>query len=173
MALLDQLLLNDKNLRDLGQATKKDHLSIYHWIIDQKPLGKGQYDWIYEANDFVPLSRVDQFENSILASSLKVCFTYLHLGNLLIFQRLFRTSKNDGNSIVHHYSLTSVSAFAKLVNVLLAVSILIIPVFILLWIPETRAWISATVLISVLVFSTLMSLFTKARVQDVLVGTAA
>ena len=89
------------------------------------------------------------------------------------FQTLFRKNNDDENTIVHHYSLESVSAVAKLLNVLLAVDILIIPVFILLWIPENRAWISATVLISVLVFSTLMSLFTKARVQDVLVGTAA
>jgi hypothetical protein len=70
---LDQLLLHDQNLRHLGQATRKDHLSIYHWIIDRKPLGKGQYDWIYESHDFVPLSKTDQFENTILSSFLKVC----------------------------------------------------------------------------------------------------
>jgi hypothetical protein len=66
-----------------------------------------------------------------------------------------------------------VMAMARLICVVLTVGILIIPVFILLWIPETRAWISATVLISVLGFSILMSLLIKATVQEVLVGTAA
>lgn len=61
----------------------------------------------------------------------------------------------------------------KLINVLLTVCILLIPIFVLLWVPETRAWISATVLISVFVFCVLMSLFMEAKVQDVLVGTAA
>jgi hypothetical protein len=61
----------------------------------------------------------------------------------------------------------------KILNVLSTVSILLIPIFILLWMPETRAWISATVLISVFMFCVLMSLFTEAKVQDVLVGTAA
>lgn len=88
-------------------------------------------------------------------------------------QDLFRSKGKDKDSIVKHYSLTSVTAFVKLFFVLLAVSILIIPVFILMWGPDTKAAVSATVLISVLVFSTMMTLFTQATVQGVLVGTAA
>lgn len=71
------------------------------------------------------------------------------------------------------YSLSSVTIAVKLCFVLLAVSILIIPVFILMWGPDTKAGVSTTVLISVLAFSTLMTLFTRATVQAVLVGTAA
>ena len=80
---LDQLLLNDQNLRNLGQAAKTDHLSVFHWIIDRKPLGRGQYDWIYEANDFVPLSKIDRFETTILSSFLKVCSCIDCLENML------------------------------------------------------------------------------------------
>jgi hypothetical protein len=87
---------------------------------------------------------------------------------------LFLAKKDkDSNSIIDHYPMERVMAMAKLICVVLTVGILIIPVFILLWIPETRAWISATVLISVLGFSILMSLLIKATVQEVLVGTAA
>jgi hypothetical protein len=74
---------------------------------------------------------------------------------------------------VEQYSDTKIFVVAKMLTILLAVGMLIIPVFLLLWIPKTQACISATVLISVLLFSTLISLFTKARVQEVLVGTAA
>lgn len=88
-------------------------------------------------------------------------------------QRLFRSSKTPQQGTIDQYSTHRVSAFAKLISVLIAVAILVIPIFVLLWIPETRAWISATVLISVFVFSALMSLLTEARVQEVLVGTAA
>ncbi len=86
---------------------------------------------------------------------------------------MFRTSDEGTGSSINHYSLTWVTAIVKLGLVLLAVSISIVPVFILLWVPESRGGTSATVLISVLVFSTLMTLFTKATVQGVLVGTAA
>ncbi|KAE8454353.1 hypothetical protein EG329_005278 [Mollisiaceae sp. DMI_Dod_QoI] len=153
----DQLLLNEQKLRELGPVKSNDHLSVYHWIYREKPLGPGQYNWINHATDFVPLSRTDRFEYSILNS---------------FFKRIFR-SKNNQQGIVNHYSESTVSAAAKLISVLLAVAVLVVPVFILLWIPETRAWISATVLISVFVFSALMSLLTEARVQEVLVGTAA
>lgn len=91
-------------------------------------------------------------------------------------QRLFRIHEPQHGTpqqVIHQYSVSTVAAIAKLLTVLLTVGILIIPVFLLLWIPMTRAWISATVLISVLAFSSLMSLFTKAEVQGVLVGTAA
>ena len=71
------------------------------------------------------------------------------------------------------YSLSSVTISVKLFFILLAVSILIIPIFILMWGPETKGAVFATVLVSVLAFSTLMTLFTRATVQAVLVGSAA
>ncbi|PMD21474.1 hypothetical protein NA56DRAFT_703659 [Hyaloscypha hepaticicola] len=155
----DALLLNDQKLRELGNAPRKDHLSVFHWIMARKPLGKNQYDWIYSLDDFISLSKPDPFKSSVLASCLK-----------WFFKNRDKTSKN---SIVERYSDTKLSVFAKMSTILLAVGILIIPVFIFLWFPKTQACISATVLISVLVFSTLISLFTKARAQEVLVGTAA
>ncbi|KUJ19257.1 uncharacterized protein LY89DRAFT_731665 [Mollisia scopiformis] len=156
LLVYDQLLLNDQKLREIGHAKQNDHLSVYHWICREKPLGAGQYNWIFHATDFVPLSKTDQFEYSILNSFLK---------------RLFLSPKSNGT--IDHYSKSAVTTFTKLISVLFAVAILVVPIFILLWIPETRAWISATVLISVFVFSALMTLFSGARVQEILVGTAA
>jgi hypothetical protein len=66
------LMLQDQKLRELGQPSKNDFRSVYHWIMTRKPVGAGQYDWIYHVNDFVPLSKVDRFESSILSSHLKV-----------------------------------------------------------------------------------------------------
>jgi hypothetical protein len=65
------------------------------------------------------------------------------------------------------------STIIQVTIVSLSVGILVIPVFLLLWIPMSRIWKSATVAVSMLVFATLMSSLTRVRIQDVLMGTAA
>jgi hypothetical protein len=59
-------------LRNLGPASEKFHRSVFNWIIGKKPLGQGQYNWIFHAEDFVSLSRVDRFESWIAYSFLEV-----------------------------------------------------------------------------------------------------
>jgi hypothetical protein len=90
--------------------------------------------------------------------------------NQAIFQKSQATAHGAS---VEEYSRAGIAAVTKLFTVIITVGILIVPVFILLWIPLTRAGITTVVLISVLTFSSLMSLFTKAEVREVLVGTAA
>jgi hypothetical protein len=69
---IDQLLLNDQKLRDLGQASEKNHRHVYHWIFRKRPVAFGQDDWINHSYDFIPLSKIDQLESIILSSFLKV-----------------------------------------------------------------------------------------------------
>ncbi|KAH9203508.1 hypothetical protein DL95DRAFT_418982 [Leptodontidium sp. 2 PMI_412] len=144
----DQLLLNEKALRDQGTVTEKDHRSVFHWMLRKRPVEQGED-----------------------GTSLSICKFLERLVDTT--QKLFRSKGKERDSIVKQYSLSSVTIAVKLCFVLLAVSILIIPVFILMWGPDTKTAVSTTVLISVLAFSTLMTLFTRATVQAVLVGTAA
>jgi len=95
----------------------------------------------------------------------------LNIANL--HQKIFQKSRVDVQGRLEVYSDAGVAAATKLLTVIITVGVLIIPVFILLWIPLDRAGITTVVLISVLTFSALMSLFTKAEVREVLVGTAA
>jgi hypothetical protein len=68
----DTLLFHDQKLRASSRPSKADHLSVFHWILKKKPLGTGQYDWIYHPDDFVQQSQIPRFESSIVSSSLKV-----------------------------------------------------------------------------------------------------
>ncbi|KAL5315420.1 hypothetical protein ACEPPN_016287 [Leptodophora sp. 'Broadleaf-Isolate-01'] len=153
----DQLLFNAQNLWNQETVPQQDLHSVFNWISQERPVAPGHFDWIYHATDIVPLFRIDPVEHSILTSFMK---------------RLFRSDGKGKDSIIKQYSLSGVTIAAKLCFVLLAVSILIIPVFILMWVPETKAGISATFLVSVLLFSTIMTLFTKSTIQIVLAGTA-
>ncbi|KAH7413463.1 hypothetical protein BKA64DRAFT_771575 [Cadophora sp. MPI-SDFR-AT-0126] len=151
-------LLNTIEQKFLVYVLQKDHYSVFNWLVQERPVAPGQFDWMYYPTDTIPLSRVDPVEHSILASFLR---------------SLFRSKDKEKDSIIKQYSLASVTIAAKLCSVLLAVSILIIPVFILMWGPNTKASVSVTVIVSVLIFAALMTLFTKATVQVVLMGTAA
>jgi len=68
----DTLLFHDQKLRASARPSKADHLSVFHWILRKKPLGAGQYDWIYHPDDFVQQSQIPRCESSIVSSSLKV-----------------------------------------------------------------------------------------------------
>lgn len=63
--------------------------------------------------------------------------------------------------------------FANAITVFLAVGGLSIPVFLLFLVPMARGLMACLALGFVLAFSVTMSVVTGARVQDVLVGTAA
>jgi hypothetical protein len=50
---------------------------------------------------------------------------------------------------------------------------LMVPVFILFWVPLNPGWMTSTVIISALVFSTALCLSSKIKVKEVLLGCAA
>ena len=108
-----------------------------------------------------------------------VCHAYSwkdHPDKLTPSQRLFRPSRHGDattDPVVTYFSQKRISAAAKSLSVFIAVAILIVPVSILVWTPWNRTWISVTVLLSVLIFSTLLSLSTKIKAKDVLLGSAA
>ncbi|PMD60011.1 uncharacterized protein K444DRAFT_589725 [Hyaloscypha bicolor E] len=155
------LLLKSSQLKALGPPLKHNHQSLFHWIEGKKPVMEQEDDWILHEDDLVGLSEIDHLESSLASSFLN---------------RLFRPSRcgdGCGGPVVTYFSQKRISAAAKSISVFIAVAILILPVSILVWTPWNRAWISVTVLLSVLIFSTLLSLSTKIKAKDILLGSAA
>jgi hypothetical protein len=157
----------------------------------RKPLTKDSADWIYHADDLIPLSE-DQFTSNVasLFASLLVrvssfYFTLGHPNNPLLHQdsvvskiRQCRSRPSIDIPNVRHsgskyVTIKTTSTIIQVTVVSLSVGIFVIPVFLLLWIPMSGFWKSATVAVSMLVFATLMSSLTRVRTQDVLMGTAA
>jgi hypothetical protein len=56
----------------MDKASADDYRHVLHWIMGHKPLGTGQYEWIYQSEDFVQLSNIDRLQSSILSSFIKV-----------------------------------------------------------------------------------------------------
>ena len=49
----------------MGQASKSDHDSVFKWIHLNKPVDRGQYDFIYYSKDFVSAETPATKENAI------------------------------------------------------------------------------------------------------------
>lgn len=64
------------------------------------------------------------------------------------------------------------TAITKVITVTMAVGVLVVPCFMLLWVPMNRVWRAGIVSISMLAFATLMSCMMKSSTNVVFVGTA-
>jgi hypothetical protein len=72
---------------------------------------------------------------------------------------------------VYFFSGTRIALVANLIGVCIAVTTLLIPVFLLYLTEMSRKMISVMVLVFVVAFATFMSLFTGAGIESVFVGT--
>ena len=43
-------------IKALGKATERDHLSLFNWIWKTDQLDEGYYDFVYHADDFVSVT---------------------------------------------------------------------------------------------------------------------
>lgn len=91
-------------------------------------------------------------------------------------QRCVQTKAETAKSTdprMHSYSTRHVYAIARAITVLLAIGVLLVPVWLLLLIPMTHAQEATVLGVFVPLFCFIMSFITEARTLDIFVGSAA
>ncbi len=91
-----------------------------------------------------------------------------------MLQRFLRDKKQvhgKNDKQVHFFSGSQLELFANLLMACVAVTVLVMPIFLLSLVNMSRAATSGVILVFVLLFATLMSLISGARPEGVLVGT--
>jgi hypothetical protein len=86
-------------------------------------------------------------------------------------QRFLRGKTQIQDREVFFFSNARIAIAAKLMAVCVAVTLLLIPVFLLYLTDMSRKTTSVTVLLFVIAFAILISIFSGARVENVFVGT--
>ncbi|RFU33223.1 hypothetical protein B7463_g3148, partial [Scytalidium lignicola] len=168
---VDDLLLKDRALRGLKTAPLQHYKSLFNWIWGCKPLDEGQYNFMFDPEDFVssPANAGNMFDEIIETSLNKWPRTRI--------AKLFLERKNKPHTTadegVHSFSRSMVTAVAKLLSVSVVVTILVAPIFVLYLKPMDEEAMVVMVLMFVLAFATLMSLCTTANIESVFVGTCA
>ncbi|KAF4630545.1 hypothetical protein G7Y89_g7598 [Cudoniella acicularis] len=159
----DELVLKDSNLRSLAPALPRDHRSVFNWIRNEKPLDKDQYDFIYYRDDFVSLVNQPREGFDEAVKSL------LNRSPSSRFQQLLRSNSNPQDPHTYFFSTQNITLFARILAVSVAITIILIPIFILFLAEMSRKTTSIMVLVFVLAFAALMSM-TGTKAENVFVG---
>jgi len=77
------------------------------------------------------------------------------------------------NPNITHYSFESLATLARNIQAFLAVTFLLIPVFLLFLLPMTRAAMAGTVLCFVFVFSCALAMLSRPKPHEMFIGVAA
>jgi hypothetical protein len=166
---LDTLLLSQQKLRGLNCAPKGR--GAINSVSGQTPVSQSQYDKTFQPEDFVSLSRLSYFEYfinllKVWPPSGNMCFVQLLSG----LQKLYQAVIPNLNPTTDYYSRSRISAASKLLTVLISVGILFVPLYACSWTPGSQTLNSIIVFSAVLLYSTFISLFTDAEVQDLVMG---
>ncbi|KAH7395481.1 hypothetical protein BKA64DRAFT_60032 [Cadophora sp. MPI-SDFR-AT-0126] len=170
LAEYDEWVQRDHALRSLPAASEFDYMNLFNWVWGNQPLADGHYDFMLRSDDFVHLSGKKEAgiaERFIFNSCLRRWPRF----------RLMQSRKHDQGSTqvneVFFFSESRIALAAKLLSVCVAVTVLMIPVFLLYLTKMDPKAISIIVLMFVLAFATIVSLFTDAKMETVFVGTCA
>lgn len=168
-------------------------------MVDNRPLVKSDASFILRFDDLLTTKRSSErrslqgnrIENFLESCASKWHGTFFDVSQILVsnmylhpeipsftvcIQNLFKTEverRKTTNDLIHHFSEGRLAIYANAIAVFLAVGGLLVPVFLLFLVPMQRGLMACVALGFVLAFSVTMSVVTGARVQDVLVGTAA
>lgn len=187
-------MLQDSKLRELDRTPSHDWQHVFRWLYDRKPLDDGEYDFILHRDDFVSSGRGSQnpFER-LIESYLsrwpnarfrvsKTIFLGPHRGERVESQGTNRKQRllGEKNEVhgtqdpaVHFFSSVKIAFVGRLAAVCVAVTILLIPIFLLYLTQMSRRAVSGMLLAFVLAFATLISLFTSSGAETVFVSTCA
>ncbi|KAH8589330.1 hypothetical protein B0O99DRAFT_336721 [Bisporella sp. PMI_857] len=157
-------------MQSLKPARVRDHLSLFNWIYKHKPLYRGHYDFVYHCDDFVSLA--NQPENKF-EDAVKSCLDRWPGSRFQQFLRDEDEAPGIQDQHVYFFSTDKIARVGKIMAVCMAVTIVLIPVFLLFLTELSKKATSIMVLVFVLSFAALMSLLTGARVENVFAATCA
>jgi hypothetical protein len=173
----------------------KSFREFFTFMWTYKPVDKEVLESYFHVDDLVHLSEFDDVTSavagtcSLIASSSPPPIptfhwasfrqSYLNYSQIFFshcYTKLRHSTGNDRSNITlpttkyqpqgRIFTVTTHAVSATLV-----LGTLLIPVFLLLWIPMSRFLTSVTVSVSMLIFAFVMGSFPKVKTQDVLIGT--
>ncbi|KAI9815762.1 MAG: hypothetical protein M1827_002158 [Pycnora praestabilis] len=170
----DEILLKSKEVAALNRPSKRDYESVKSYLQIEKPFFKSGLQFIRCKEDFITLrpgrgsAWVDGFFEDILR--------HIHWRPLTnLFSNEEHRAKSD-NLDLHYHSKKRFSVFIGLTLGILILLLLVLPVYILyqLSTEANRTFVSVgLMLVFTLLFSIVLSVFTKAKRQEILAASAA
>jgi len=171
-----QLLLQAQQLVALQKPSKRDHASLKNFLENDNPplLGEDRA-FIYEKDDLVTLQsgRENAWLDGFVERALKACHCWPIQYIFCSTETMAKT--NDPN--IHYYTRGRIAAFVTLIITLMVLTLMVIPIWIMCYLTTmnangTNTFCMGVLLVSTLLFSSVLSLFTKARRHEILAASA-
>jgi hypothetical protein len=167
----DELVLRCQSLIAMRQPEKRNFKSMTTWVDNEKPLCVEEMNFIHQGEDFITLAaeREDGWFDGLVEdtlTSIPCRFTKF------LFSSKSQREKTD-DKYVHYVSKKRLDMLIRVMVMLVAVGLLVVPVFILLASGSTSYLRVVIILVFTGAFSIALSLFTKAKRHEVFAATAA
>ncbi|KUJ23405.1 uncharacterized protein LY89DRAFT_663846 [Mollisia scopiformis] len=164
----DTTVLNYARMQNLGQVTKRNHLSYWNFIWTTKPLFDGYWDYIYYADDFVNLSgnRPNEFHEFIQSHMVNNRWSPIRW--LLRKSDVDKPTTNEAGTF---YSEGKLEAASRGLMVFVVAVMLLIPSYLLFLVPMSHPKMAGVVAVFLLLFTFLISAVSKS-VIEALIGIA-
>ncbi|KAK8007741.1 hypothetical protein PG989_001731 [Apiospora arundinis] len=172
----DEWLLKAQQMVSLNRPAERDYRSVEEYMNNRKPLIDEEYGFIYQKEDLVTLR--DGREMAVLDSFTERLLRTFHCS---LLQKLFCTKRDmekTDDPEIQYYSKARKDCFNTVILCLVLLSLLVLPVLVLYRLlndhPSDKAYTVSigVLLVFVLVFSAVLSLFTKARRHEIFTAAA-
>ncbi|MCJ1392225.1 hypothetical protein MMC18_005092 [Xylographa bjoerkii] len=171
-----RLLLQAQQLAALNRPADRDQRSVQTLLENENPLGTKESTFIYEKEDLVTLrpGREAAFLDAFVEKMLKTRLCK-PVSGLFCSEETKAKSKNPD---IHYFTRERINAFVTFIITGFILIVLVVPIWALYHITvslntaATSPTCIGVLLVSTLIFSAILSLFTKARRHEILAAAA-
>ncbi|KAL9637342.1 MAG: hypothetical protein Q9204_001920 [Flavoplaca sp. TL-2023a] len=147
----------------------RDYASLYHWMDDVKPLCREEHKFIKYTHDLIALAEKQEglWFGGVLEDTLSIFpFTRLMVSSS-------KARKRTDDEYVEHFSKYRVDTLVRLILALVAVILLMVPTAVLYLVQDQGILKIVLIMMFTVLFSTSLSVFTKAKIHEMFAATAA
>jgi hypothetical protein len=168
----DELVLRCQSMISMRAPTARNFSSLVAWVDNEKPLCKGEMEFIHHGADFVTLAA--EREDGWFDGLVEDCLTSIPCRfTKLLFSSREQQQKTD-DKYVHYVSKKRLDVLIRALVMFMAVALLVVPVFVLLKLQHGQGYQRVVVILLFTgAFSIALSVFTKAKRHEVFAATAA
>ncbi|KAK8015482.1 hypothetical protein PG991_008370 [Apiospora marii] len=176
LAKYDDWVLKAQQMASLNRPAARDYQSVEAHLFGRKPLVDEERGFIYQKEDLITLR--DGREMAVLDSFTERLIRTFHCS---LLQRIFCTKRElekTDDPDLHYYSKSRKDCFNTTILCLVLLSLLVLPVLVLYKLlndhPDERLYTVSigVMIVFVLVFSAVLSLFTKAKRHEIFAAAA-
>lgn len=171
-----KLLTAAQQLKSFNTPADSEHRSVVNFMLNNKPLGSPEDTWVYHKEDMLTLR--PGREHAFLDSTIENILRWTHC-DLVEWLFCSKETKQKSQGIEKYYTRGRIERLVNLIILTMILTLLIVPIYIL-WhlindIGSDRAYsiCVGVLLVSTLLFSAVLSLFTSAKRHEILAAAAA